>query len=199
MKKQYKANFYIDGFNFYMDIKDLEKELRASGKSLPAKTVNYRKLANSLLQGAQNISVGDVKYFSAYVRNNVPRRKRHERFVKQLEGANVAVILGKHKKVWRECKAKCDLTYESYEEKETDVRIALEIMADAHTGAFDRAYILSADSDLVPVVERIRREFPKLQVWSVSPPTRGSRSKALRAACHRGIGCGEHSIISNLF
>ena len=169
------------------------------GNPLPSNKVNYWAAATNMLHGNQHLEVGAVKYFSAYPRNNVPRRKRHQAYVEQLRAAGVTVIMGKHKKVWRECQATCRETYETFEEKETDVRIALEIMNDAHAGRFDRAYILSADSDLVPVVQAVRREFPKLQVWSVSPPNRGNRSKALRAVCHKGIGTGDHTIRNNLF
>ena len=197
--KKYTANFYIDGFNFYMGIRELEKKLRAAGDPLPSNKVNYWTLAGSLLHGNKYVGVGSVKYFSAYTHTNVPRRKRHEEYVANLTAAGVDIIMGKHKKVWRECQATCRETYETYEEKETDVRIALEIMNDAHAGRFDRAYIMSADSDLVPVVEAVRREFPKLQIWSVSPPNRGTRSKALRAACCKGIGTGAHAIRNNLF
>lgn len=100
-------------------------------------TIGILRLAFST--AASNFDVGAVKYFSAYPKTNVPRRKRHETFVANLQAAGVTVIMGEHKKVWRKCQATCKETYETYEEKETDVRIALEIMNDAHAGRFDRA------------------------------------------------------------
>jgi len=44
-------------------------------------------------------------------------------------------------------------------EKMTDVNIATNMMIDAYTNAFDIAYVISGDSDLVPPIRAIRAHF----------------------------------------
>lgn len=60
------------------------------------------------------------------------------------------------------------------EEKMTDVNIATELMADAHNNDFDVAILISADSDLVSPVSKIRDSFPNKKLIVAFPPKRYS-------------------------
>lgn len=62
----------------------------------------------------------------------------------------------------------------SFEEKETDVRIATKILSDAYKKRCDIAIIVSADSDLIPPVELIREFNPLQKVYVYFPPNRYS-------------------------
>jgi len=50
----------------------------------------------------------------------------------------------------------CGATWISYEEKETDVNIAVSLVADAASSAADIALLISADSDLCPAIRTTR-------------------------------------------
>ena len=63
-------------------------------------------------------------------------------------------------------------------EKQTDVNIAVAMLTDAFKDRFDVALLVSADSDLCPVVSSIRTLFPKKRVVVAFPPGRASKELA---------------------
>ncbi len=75
----------------------------------------------------------------------------------------------------------------------TDVNIATEILVDAHQDIFDVALIISADSDLVPPVQAVRRLFPQKQVVAAFPPGRFSANMKSAATAQFVIGRGKIS------
>ena len=56
----------------------------------------------------------------------------------------------------------------------TDVNIAVQLLNDAQDDSFDTALIISADSDLTPVVETVLQRYPKKRVVLAFPPNRSS-------------------------
>ena len=68
----------------------------------------------------------------------------------------------------------CHNIIHSYEEKETDVRMATTMMADAYRKRCDLSVIISADSDLVPSIERIKEFNPAHKIVTYFPPNRTS-------------------------
>ena len=64
----------------------------------------------------------------------------------------------------------------------TDVNIAIEMALDAVNGNYDIAYLISGDSDLTPVVEKIKANFPEKKIIVCFPPNR--HSKNLMNVCH---------------
>lgn len=54
----------------------------------------------------------------------------------------------------------------------TDVNIGTEILLDAYSDRFDVALLISGDSDLVPPIEAIRKEFQEKKIVVVFPPER---------------------------
>ena len=71
-----------------------------------------------------------------------------------------------------------------YEEKQTDVSFAMEVFGDAMRGEFDRAILITADSDQVPLVTGIRANFPDKKITLAAPPGRGDGARELGAAAH---------------
>ena len=55
---------------------------------------------------------------------------------------------------------KCGARWKRHEDKETDVHFSLSFLEDAIDNVFDRAIIISADSDHVPAVRRVRARLP---------------------------------------
>src|SRR5438105_9573589 len=60
--------------------------------------------------------------------------------------------LGHFKRKYRKCNS-CGATWIGHEEKETDVAISTNLVADAFRNRFERALIISADSDLGPAIK----------------------------------------------
>jgi uncharacterized LabA/DUF88 family protein len=77
--------------------------------------------------------------------------------------------MGHFKKKDRQCFA-CKSKWVAHEEKETDVSIGIALVNDAHRGRFERAYLVTRDSDLTPAVKMVRAEFPKMEIVTVAPP-----------------------------
>ena len=121
----------------------------------------------------------EVKYFTAYATWREPGYRRHQRYVKKLQESGVQVILGKFKKKRVRCQAECGQRFKTHEEKETDVNIGSQLVADAFKDRFDRALIISADTDMSAGIKIAKREAPDKQIDSVAPPKRFGRARDL--------------------
>lgn len=161
---------YIDGFNLYHSIVEEAKDLNE-----PAlKWVNLWSLSASLLSSHEKLEA--VRYFSAYATHRPESYKRHRLYVKRLKEAGVIPHMAHFKKKSRKCFA-CKNTWTSYEEKESDVHLALKLFEDAVDDNFDTALIFSADSDLVPALATVKQRFPEKKVVVIV--TRRRRPTAL--------------------
>lgn len=183
---------YIDGFNLYHAIDDLNRP--------HLKWVNLNTLAESLLRNSlvrKRETLVAVNYFSAYATWLPDAYKRHRKFVAALDHIGVNTIMAHFKHKDRECR-NCGARWKDHEEKETDVRLALKMFEDAVDGLFDRAIIIGADSDLVPIVQTLRRKFPNKTVLVATPPKRYSIARDLRAAAHSSITITAGRIAKNL-
>ncbi len=79
-----------------------------------------------------------------------------------------------------------------HEEKMTDVNIATQLLCDTFHDVFDTALIISADSDLVPPTQAIRKFFPEKRVVVAFPPER--KSAHLKSAAHACIPIGRSAL-----
>jgi uncharacterized LabA/DUF88 family protein len=154
------AGFYIDGFNLYHAIDDLNKPW--------LKWICYRKLAESLLRPGHQIS--HVKLFTAYATWLPDSRQRHEIYLKAASAMGVEVILGEFKEKKSRCHS-CKAKWMSHEEKESDVNACIHMIADALIGPTEVVYLVSTDSDMAPAVKMIRSEC-NIPVISVRTPGR---------------------------
>lgn len=166
---QERVAVYIDGFNLYHAIKDLNKP--------HLKWLDVYKLSKLLIKRRSQKLVA-VKYFSAFANHyggtdKVHRLVRHRSYVRALEAKGVEAHLGNF--------AKRDAHYVShryrarwtrYEEKQTDVGIAVHLINDAHLDTFDRALVISLDTDMLPAFHLLGRHFPAKAIVCVAPPRR---------------------------
>ncbi len=164
-----KAIVYYDGFNFYHAVDELG--------DATLKWVNLWDLSKSFL--ADDEELVSVKYFSAYATWRPDAFARHRAYVKALKSAGVECILGKFKKRFPKCK-KCRQTYETHEEKESDVNVAIHLVKDALTDQFDRALIVTADTDLRAAIKMARQVTNGKVIDAVAPPRRFGRSRSLK-------------------
>lgn len=160
---------YIDGFNLYHSIDDLNKP--------HLKWLDLQALVKSIARSGE--SVEHVYYFSAYATwRSLGAQTRHREYVKALTHQGVECVLGHFKKKTRKCNS-CGDTWDAHEEKETDVHLGARLVADAYEDRFDRALIITADSDLVPAVNIVSSAFPAKEIFAVSPPGRHAHARGL--------------------
>jgi hypothetical protein len=117
-----------------------------------------------------------VRFFTAMVRDDPPALARQRTYLdapSAHSGGLVQVVLGRYQSKNVSCR-QCGSTWTSYEEKETDVNIAVSIVADAAARASDLALIISADSDLCPAIRTARSLNPQRGMIAAFPPRRSS-------------------------
>ena len=88
------------------------------------------------------------------------------------------VLLGRYKEKTVLCPL-CGRTFQSHEEKETDVNIALALLRHAVEDRYDRGILFSGDSDLAPAIENARALFPG-KTFQVLFPINRNQSNRLR-------------------
>ena len=158
---------YVDGFNLYFG-------LRSKGWRRYY-WANLRRLAENLLRSEQSLVA--VRYFSARISarpGNPDKRKRQATYLEALETLpDFHIHFGHYLAKPQRCNA-CGATWDTHEEKMTDVNIAVELLGDAQDDSFDMAMILSGDSDLATAVQAVRRRYPAKRVVIAFPPARDS-------------------------
>jgi uncharacterized LabA/DUF88 family protein len=164
-----RVSVYIDGFNLYHAIDDSCERHH--------KWVDLLALANSLVREGETVTA--VNYYSAFATWLPAQYKRHRTYVAALRHAGVNAVMGKFKKKDLSCKS-CGARWTGHEEKESDVRLAIGLVADAYEDKFDRAILISADSDLVPPVDFVRATFKNKEVFVAAPPGRMSIGRDLK-------------------
>ena len=68
----------------------------------------------------------------------------------------------------------CKKCYPDHVEKRTDVNIALKLLGDAIDDLYDKALIISADSDLLPTISAVHKHAPGKEVGVMFPICRTS-------------------------
>ncbi len=172
-----KVITYIDGFNLYHGLCD-----KGWRRYL---WLDIYAFSNSLLQFNQELV--KVKYFTADITHNPPKQARQSVYLDALSTlTSVEIIKGKYLEVPFECHL-CNGHGFVHKEKMTDVNIAIEMLLDAQTNNFDAAILVSADTDLVPVVKYVVQRLDK-RVTVAFPPERRSDHLKDVARRHYPIG-----------
>jgi len=160
-----RAIAYVDGFNLYNGIHDAY-EHKYLWLDLVKLLTNLRP-SNELVK---------VKYFTSILLDEPDAQGRQAEYIGALKAQypdQIEVIPGRFQRKKMKCKG-CGAEWGSYEEKETDVNIAIEMVSDALSGETENLYIVSADSDLVPAVKLIQARKPELFSIAFFPPKRQS-------------------------
>ena len=159
MENKQKVIVYVDGFNFYYGLKD--KKWRRYY------WLDFVLFFESLLRPYQTLV--EVKYFSAKPTNQVKSERQDLLFSANKLNPKFKLILGKYLK------------------KETDVRIATNIIADAYNNRCDVSVLVSADSDLIPPIELLREIKPSQKVIVFFPPQRHSNNLKIIANATKNL------------
>lgn len=120
-----------------------------------------------------------MTYFSAFATFLATSSKpgfleRHRTYVLALQATGVEVALGRFKARSRSC-PRCRHRYQGYEEKETDVAIAIRIVELALSPACDTTVVVTGDTDILPAIRAARKLASAKQVWIGSPYRRHNR------------------------
>ena len=114
-----------------------------------------------------------LKYFSAKPDNIDKALRQNAFFQANKENPKFRLILGKYLRKSIRC-YNCGYMIQTYEEKESDVRIATQIVDDANNHRCDIAIVVSADSDMIPAIELANQTGTKVFVYF--PPFHHSNS-----------------------
>ncbi len=98
---------------------------------------------------------------------------RHEAYIKALGLYGVTTILGDFRAKDKYCK-NCHQTTTGYEEKQTDVSIAIRLLRNAVLDEYDKALLLSNDTDLIPAIRAVKELYPMKSIKVVFPPGRAA-------------------------
>lgn len=167
-----RVTCYIDGFNLY----HATVELGAAHRRL--KWVNLWQLANAFVKGSTEQLAG-VYYFTALADWLPESKARHEAFIKANEYHGVTVVRGNFKAKRKKC-TQCGATWVAHEEKQSDVNLAIHLVHHAHMNLFDRALVVTADSDMCSAIDMVLAEYPQKSIAVLVPPNRYHISRELR-------------------
>lgn len=167
---------YIDGFNLYHGLRDL------GDKSLY--WLDLAALGRNLLTGDQQLVY--THYFTARIvaagKSTQDDVRRQSTYLDALAAQpNLTTHYGQFLAKQAACR-KCQATWTTFEEKQSDVNLGLELTIDAFRDRFDTALVISADSDLSSPIQRVIQEHPQKRVVVGFPPKR--QSGHLRRIAH---------------
>lgn len=176
---------FIDGSNWYHGLRKIQVD---SG------WLDYRRVAKKLMHGREPQA---IHYYVGKISSGRARIAAQNRFLKRLEAQGVRVSLGRIEKnrmdptrnpmaqelieiltsseavipeaVREKLNRICQESIPYYVEKQTDVRLAVDLISKAHRNEYDVAYLLSADGDFVPAVTEARRLGKTVCAASASP------------------------------
>lgn len=162
---------YVDGFNLYWGMHD------AFARRFL--WLDLVELARSLRPRSRLVA---VKYFTTHVVGEPAAQSRQATYNDALLARHpglVSIYYGRYQSKPIKCRT-CGSTWDHREEKETDVNIAVQLVADAAERKMKSALLLTADSDLAPAVRVAQQINPNLFIAAAFPPQRFSNElKAL--------------------
>lgn len=176
-----RVAFFVDGFNLYHSVKAAERlmpDSQLKWLDIPALCESY------LYQIGGGATLESVHYFTAYAEYlrslNPEKVNRHKAFVRALTACKANAHIGhfRKKRVWSH---QIEKWVNAFEEKETDVAIACEVLAMALEDQLDAAVLITGDSDFAPVHRCFAEHFPNKSLLFAFPFNRAS--KELKKLC----------------
>lgn len=151
---QIRAAMYVDGFNLYYPIEEMGPGW------CHLKWANLWRLGE-LIAEPHGATIMKVVFCTAVPAHYPDKRDRHNTFNNAQRACGVTIIPGHHMH---------DGT--KWNEKQTDINVALSLILDAQDDLFDIGILLSADSDQGATARFFRERFPCKKLLSVAPPNR---------------------------
>jgi len=157
----------FDGSNFYHRSKELSPNKHLS-------SLNYKKLVSLITKGHDNnicYCVGEMRWVS----NNPyyqDQYKKQQAFIYSLQSQGVVVKKGFMMQI-----------NGKYHEKGVDVRIAVDLLKGALKSEYDSCFLISSDTDIIPVIEEARLGGKEVVYVGFSHLT----NKAMSSNCSRTV------------
>jgi len=158
----------VDAFNLY-------HALEENTSYHKYKWLNLEKFSKCFIEPRD--TVAEILFFTSFVTWNPLKLARHKTYVSALRSVNVKIVLGAFRRVDQTCRL-CHRSYKTFREKKTDVNIAINLFQTAISDLWDKALIISGDSDLIPAIEAVKTTFPTKQIGVVIPI--GRRAEELK-------------------
>lgn len=166
--KVVRASVYVDGFNLFYGLRD--------SKWSKYYWLNLEMLVNLWISSRkdENCEMVLIKYFTAPVKGDEEKHRRQSCYLNALSTCEkVKIINGSYLQEPFRC-SQCHNRRPVWKEKQTDTNIATEMVADAFLDEWDIAYLVSADTDLLPPIQKIKSIFHNKKIIIVFPPGRSS-------------------------
>jgi hypothetical protein len=151
--------------------------------------------------GGYHEFVFEANDYSALAQHLEPRKpdvvRRHRTFLAALESTGVTVNLAKFKRKervvtlaesrvqfqpirrwWHLPLRSVRVSFETHEEKETDVAIACKLLEVLHRGQCDAVVLLTGDTDIAPAIRTARALYPKQEIIVAFPFQRYNKELA---------------------
>lgn len=177
-----RVTVYVDGFNFYYGLRTQKSIDKKWQKSY---WIDLVRLFEHFL--GENQKLEKVIYFTASPLNH-EKSVRQSAFLnanKLINGDRFEIVRGKYLEKTIKC-PKCHYTIIKPEEKKTDVNISIRMVADCVQDKTDIIILVSGDSDLVPPIEFIQRNYPTKKIRVYFPPSISSSNLANNMMIHKG-------------
>ena len=163
---------FVDGFNLYHALLDIgEPHL---------KWLDLRKLFSHLIRSKSQI-ITQILFFSAYPTWKPDSYRRHRHYIAALSASGVTPVLGQFKVKPKQC-LKCKAKWDSHEEKESDVNLALALLDLAYKDMYDHAFVVTRDSDIAPAMHKVKQNFRQKKITTLSTFNYRHSSELLQAA-----------------
>ncbi|MBU2446610.1 MAG: NYN domain-containing protein [Bacteroidetes bacterium] len=161
MDNKKRIIFYIDGFNLYFDLRSKRWEKYY--------WLDLVKFCSQFLKPYQDLI--EVNYFTA-IQKSRGKQDRQDLFLSANKlNHKFNLFLGKY--LEKEMNINGQLI-KTYEEKETDVHIAVKMIRDVVFDRCDISVLISTDSDLIPPIDFIHEYKPNHKIFVYFPPARFS-------------------------
>ncbi|MGA0083182.1 MAG: NYN domain-containing protein [Candidatus Nanopelagicales bacterium] len=161
-----KVNFIIDGMNIFHAVKEKF--------GINFLNIDLNKLVRQISLNDENIL--SIKFFvSPFVGNTNLAQIQREFIERNSKLSYVDLKLGVFRKRNIKCQ-KCTNQVVHYQEKHTDINIALEISRSAIDKSIDKIYLITADDDFKPAIASFNQIAPNKKFVRVLPPGRFSAS-----------------------
>ena len=172
-----KVIVYVDGYNFYFGLKN------GGARWKRIYWLDIVKFFERMMKPDQELV--EVNYYSARPLDDQQAADNQDvLFSANKLNPKFKLHLGRYKKKKIKCQ-NCGFKIKTYEEKESDVRVATGMLSDVFTKRCDITIIVSADSDMIPSVEIIKASDPNHPVHTFIPPNQ--KSFALISKCNSTV------------
>ena len=162
LEKQ-RVSVYVDGFNFYYGLK--------SKNWKQYYWLDVVRFFETFIRPHQELV--EVTYFSASPHDKGKHERQALFFSANQLNPKFSLELGRYMAKTKRCHS-CGVSHKTYEEKETDVKIATKMISDVVHDICDISILVSGDSDLVPPIDFIKRYKSGHKIFVYFPPGRFS-------------------------